>query len=104
MKIQFPTHIEIASFTLKVLQDPESGGGKFDLCANELIIGTKYLKSDPDYTFMIICHEVQEICHVATCTRYNDPSVEDDFKFFMSHKEFSTTTSLFAKAIKQFIK
>lgn len=104
MKIVFPKEIIVLNSRYKVIQDKESSAGSFDGGKCELIIGTKYLKDDPDYTFMVICHEIQEICNVALCLRYNDTSVEGNYKFFMDHKEFSNSVSLFAQTIKKFIK
>jgi hypothetical protein len=104
MRLKFPDQVVIASHTYKVILDPEEGGGSFDSAKSILVIGTKYLKSDPNYTFNVICHEISEMCHVILCHRYSDHSVHGNYKFFMDHKEFQNHTALFAQTIQQFIK
>jgi hypothetical protein len=45
-----------------------------------------------------------EIVCATQRVRYDDPSVEGDYKFFMSHKEFENCMSEFSKVIVQFLK
>ena len=104
MKIKFPEKIDILSSSFKVIQDINEEGGSFNFANSQLIIGTRYLKSDPNHVFNIICHEVSEICHVVLNLRYNDHSVSNNYKFFMDHKEFEIHNSLFAITIQNFIK
>lgn len=103
MKLKFPKKIQIAPYSMNVFVDEDSDAASFDLEECRLTIGTKSLKTDPAYVFMLICHEIQEICHLCTGTRYRDTSVDGNYKFFMDHKEFQVTTSLFSFAIRNFI-
>lgn len=104
MKLQFPQKIEILPYTMNVKTDDQSDGAYFNLDECLLVIGTKSLKTDRDYVFMLICHEIKEICHICTKTRYRDQSVDGNYKFFMDHKEFEVTNNMFASAIRKFIK
>lgn len=103
MKIVFPKEISILSHTFKVRTDKNNAGGSFSFPDSEIVIGTATLQSDPSYVFSVICHEVMEAVCVATGTRYSDPSVPNDYKFFMDHKGFEVNISVFAKVIQQFI-
>lgn len=104
MKIIFPEKIEILSYTFKIKQEESHAGGNFSFVDSKIIIGTKCLNDDPNYTFSVICHELMEVIHVALATRYDDASVEGNYKFFQDHKEFQNGISLFAIAIQKFIK
>jgi hypothetical protein len=104
MKLQFPNEIQVMSYTFKVTQDPNNAGGYFSFADSIITIGTKFIKSDPSSVFNVICHEILEVIHVATCTRYDDNSVGGDYKFFSTHKEFEINTNLFAVTIQKFIK
>ena len=104
ISLKFPREISIASVKFIVKKDPTHNGGSFSFKDGTLIIGTECINEDPGYTFMVICHEISEIIHVAISTRYSDLSVESNFKFFMDHKEFENHNRLFAEAIRNFIK
>lgn len=103
MKLKFPKKIEILSYQFKIVYNKNESGGYFNFDQREIGIGTKRLELNPDYVFMIICHEIMEMITVMTNTRYDDGSVAGDWKFFMSHKEFENNIQIFSKAIKEFI-
>lgn len=93
------------SCEFKVITNPKHNGGSFNLVGEGIIeIGTECIKEDPGYTFMLICHEIAEVIHVTMRTRYDDPSVSSNYKFFMDHKEFENHTRVFADTIQKFIK
>ena len=102
--IVFPRKVIIGPMTYNVIADPKTDGGSFDSLECKLTIGTKSLKKDPTYVWSIINHEVMEIVCATQRVRYDDPSVEGDYKFFMSHKEFENCMSEFSKVIVQFLK
>lgn len=103
MKIIFPKQIFLASHRFDIIQDPEVDGGSFDFATNEMKIGTKSLERDPHYVWMVINHEVYEASAAALTYRYNDRSVDGNWKFFMDHKEFENMVSIAALAISLFI-
>lgn len=103
MTIKFPEFIVILSCRFKVIQKADEAGGSFNTAKGELIIGTKHLLEDPDYTFQVICHELLEVIYSLANLRYSDNSVEGNYKFFMDHKEFQIATNIFSHSIQQFI-
>lgn len=104
MKFKIPRRVKIAHMEFKIVKDKKTSGGEFDWKDNTIRIGTQYLESDPAFVWAIICHELSELCHTIANTRYDDPSAEDNYKFFMDHKEFEMHNCLFASAIAQFMK
>lgn len=102
--IVFPQYVVIGNSTYNVFTDVEMGGGSFNGSDSNLTIGTKYLESDPNYVWSVICHEIMEMIYVQFCVRYDDTSVEGNYKFFMDHKEFQNCISEFSKVIVQFLK
>jgi hypothetical protein len=104
MKLKFPKKINIASDTFKVKYNKNIGGGSFTFDDYTITIGTYHLKRSPKTVFSTILHEVSEIAHVICNTRYDDNGTLQDFKFFMSHKEFQVHNEIVATAIQQFIK
>ena len=103
MKIIFPDQIFLGSHRFKVIQEPENDGGSFDFATNEIRIGTKSLARDPHYTWMVINHEIYEASTAALNYRYNDRSVEGNWKFFMDHKEFENMVNMAALALSFFV-
>ena len=101
MKIKFPKAIDVASYKFNVKRNKDSYAASFDFSENRLTIGTK--DKDDDWLFMLVCHEVFEICCAANNVRYKDGSVEGDYKFFFNHKEMENVMNLFASTVKQFI-
>ena len=102
--IVFPKKIVIGTCTYNVIANPEMDGGSFDTADCNLTIGIKSLKADPVYVWSVINHELMEIVFTMFRVRYNDPSVEKNYKFFMDHKEFEICIAEFSKLIVQFIK
>lgn len=104
MQLKFPKEITIGSVRFKVIKEKSHNGGSFCFGDGEIRIGVDCIEKDPGYTFMIICHEVAEIIHIILGTRYDDPSVKANYKFFQDHKDFENHTRLFAQTIQQFMK
>jgi hypothetical protein len=104
MKIKFPEKIVVLSHTFTVIQDINSNAASFDFANGTLIIGTKSLKCEPAYVWMLICHELMEMSITVMGCRYDDPSALDNYKFFMDHKQFQTSVDLFSRTSLEFIK
>lgn len=103
MKIIFPKQIMLNCYRFDIVQDPEQEGGSFSFSRNNITIGTKKLESDPHVVWMVICHEVFEAAATALNYRYDDPSVEGNWKFFMDHKEFENLVAVASIALSQFV-
>lgn len=102
--IVFPKQILVGPMTYNVFTDKENDGGSFCSLECKLTIGTRSLQKDPTYVWSVINHEIMEIVCATQRVRYDDPSVEGDYKFFMSHKEFENCINEFSKVIIQFLK
>lgn len=102
MKIIFPEEVLISCYKYKITQDPNIGGGSFSTRDGEIIIGTKYLEADPLYVWNVICHEIFEAAIGVMRYRYEDPSVDGHYKFFMDHKEFENAVSVASVALSKF--
>ena len=104
MELKLPKKVEIGHMTFTVTYHKEHGGAEFSFSDRSISIGNKQLIKDPGSVFMLICHEVMEIIHCITCTRYHDESVQENYMFVMDHKQFEVNTNMFSQAIRQFIK
>ena len=102
MKIIFPKEVLILCYKYKIIQNPEDGGGSFSTSKNEIIIGTRDLATDSYYVWNVICHEIIEASMAVMRYRYEDRSAEDNYKFFMDHKEFENAISVASVALAQF--
>jgi hypothetical protein len=102
MKIIFPKEVYISCYRYEIIQDPNDGGGSFSTKANQIIIGTRDLDKDPHYVWNVICHEIFEATFGVMRYRYADPSSEDNWKFFMDHKEFENAIAVASLALAQF--
>ena len=102
MKIIFPEEVLIMCYKYKIIQNPEDGGGSFCTSKNEITIGTRDLATDSHYVWNVICHEIIEATMTVMRFRYPDSSAEDNYKFFMDHKEFENAVSVASVALAQF--
>ena len=103
MKLKYPKKVEIGGYNFKVLYRKEEYGASFNFTTREIIVGTIQKDVGIEAIFFNITHEIMEIVHCIIGTRYDDSSVENNFKFFMDHKEFENSMIMFSTAIKQFI-
>lgn len=104
MELKFPKKITILSEEYTMVYDKRESGGWFENTDYRIGIGTRDLKVNPNYVFMIICHEVMEAITCITSTRFTDNGAYGDYKFFMDHKQFEVNMQIFASVIKNFIK
>ena len=102
--IKFPKKITVGTCLYYVKTDITIDGGSFDTLNCKLVIGTRSLEKDPGYVWGVINHELMEMVYAAYTVRYDDRSVEGNYKFFMDHKEFSNCSQEFSKLILKFIK
>lgn len=99
LKYKIPKEIKILSQTFKVIKDNKTVGATFSCSESEIVLGTALHKKCPDDTFMVLVHEISEIIHCITCTRYDDYSTQDNYKFFMDHKEFENHNNILTSII-----
>lgn len=103
MKIKKLKKIEILGTPFKIKWNDKSSGASFSWFDHTIIIGGEMIEKDPNYVFNIIMHEISELLHVMLNTRYTDPSAQDNYKFFMDHKEFENHNLLLSSYVSKFI-
>ena len=101
MKIKRIKKLKVNSFNFDVKWNKEHCGGSFSYKDRVIEIGVE--NGHDDEIFMIICHEVMEVCAVEMAVRFQRPDVGDDYIFMYDHRQFDTKISLFASLITQFI-
>lgn len=103
MKIKKLKKIQILDLVFTVKWDNKHAGGYFSITDQKIEIGSRDLELDPNGVFNIIIHEISELIHCLTCTRYDDYSVQDNYKFFMDHKQFETHNRILSGILSKFI-
>ena len=101
MKIKKLKKLRVNSFNFDVKWDKALDGASFNYEKKEICIGIK--DSDPNVTFMFICHELMELCAVEMNVRFRRPDVGDDYIFVYDHRQHETMTNLFASLLSQFM-
>lgn len=102
MKFIKKKEILIGSCRFDIEWDETHDAGSFSIGDEVITIGCRSMKTNPEYTFMVLMHEISEICHHVLRLRYDDRSVEGNFKFFMDHKEFEAHNNLLSASIIKF--
>jgi hypothetical protein len=104
MKLKRIKSIKINCFTFRVKWTNKHGWGSF-FYLNEggfIEIGTKG-RSDNEI-FMIVCHELMEICAVEMSVRLNRPDCTTDYLFVYDHRQYETMINMFSGLLSEFIK
>lgn len=101
MKIKKLKKIKILAHEFKINWSKEHNGGWFDFGKMTIEIGIQ--DKDDGHTFMVLCHELMEICAVEMGVRLNRPDCTTDFIFVYDHRQFETKMSLFSSLITQFL-
>lgn len=101
MKIKRLNSIRINSFTFDIKWDKKHNGGSFSYGKNEIEIGVKGGKVDE--MFMVICHEIMEICTIEMNVRLQRPDCESDYIFVYDHRQHETLMNMHSSLIAQFI-
>ena len=81
--------------------DERSWWGDFDYIKKEINIGTKDV--DDEYIFMVICHELMEICACEINVSYRRPDIADDVIFVYDHRKHDSMMNIFSSLIRHFI-
>lgn len=104
MKINQLDKINICGYVFKIEWDKTHSGGSFFFNDRTIIIGSSRIKTNVEITFMILMHELSEIIHLIINTRYQDPSCDTNYKFFLDHKEFENHNTILSSVLTKFIK
>lgn len=102
-KFKLLKEIEILDYKFQITWDKTHSGGSFSFARNNITVGIAKIKDHPEIAFHILLHELSEVIHVLINTRYDDPSVDGNYKFFLDHKEFELHNRLLSQTILKFL-
>lgn len=100
MKIKRLKKIKINSYLFNITWDKKRYDAAFSYDDNTMMIGCGGLPSE---VFMLICHEVMEICALEMHVRFRRTDCNTDYIFVYDHRQHDTMMNMFASVIEQFI-
>ena len=101
MKIKRIKKLKVNSEEFDVVWDKTHSGGSF--CYDKMIINIGIKHSKDSYIFMLICHELMEICAIEMQVRYSRPDCDSDYLFSYDHRQHTTMIDMFSSLVSQFI-
>jgi hypothetical protein len=101
MRIKRIKRLKVNSYDFNIIWAKDHNGGHFSFLKREIEIGV--LGGHDHNTFMIICHELMEICAIEMNVRLNRPDVDSDYVFVYDHRQHETMMNMFAGLLTQFI-
>lgn len=101
MRVKRLKSIKINSYTFSIKWDKKENGGWFSYHDYKIVIGIE--GNNEDVIFMILCHELMEICAIEMNVRLRRPDCNDDFIFVYDHRQFDTMSNMFSALIALFI-
>lgn len=101
MRIKRIKKIKINSYEFKVVWDNSGAGGSFSYSDQTMRIGCKGVF--PGEMFMVICHELMEICALEMNVRFRRPDCDTDYIFVYDHRQHETMMNIFSALLSQFI-
>lgn len=102
MKIKRIKSITLNSFEFSIVWDSKIYGGNF--CYEKLVITIGTKSNNNSEIFMIICHELQELCATEMSVRFKRPDCSSDYIFVYDHRQHDTMSNMFSGLLSQFLK
>ena len=101
MKIKRIRKLKVNSFEFEVIWNKNKIAAEFNYVDRRIEIGVNGWNDDE--LFMIVCHELQEICACEMNVRFRRPDCDTDYIFVYDHRQHETMTNMFAGLVSQFI-
>ena len=101
MKIKRIKSLKVNSYNFKVIWNKSHSGGSFCYGKREIDIGL--LERSDSEIFMIICHEIMEICAIEMNVRFRRPDCDSDYLFVYDHRQHESLMNMYAGLISEFI-
>ncbi len=101
MKIKRIKQLKVNSCVFNIFWDKKTHGANFTYGEREINIGIR--SGDNNIIFMLICHEIMEICATEMGVRLDRPDCLTDYIFVYDHRQHTTMMEMFAGLISEFI-
>ncbi len=101
MKLKRLKKIKINSYHFNIKWAKEHGGASFHYGDKEIEIGVK--GGNESVIFMLLCHELMEICALEMNVRLKRPDCDSDYLFVYDHRQHETLINMFSGVVSQFI-
>jgi len=102
MNIKKIRSLKVNSYNFTVKWDSSIYSASFSYGTKEIKIGTK--GNDISEMFMLICHELFEICALEMRVRHDRHDCDSDYLFVYDHRQHDTMINMFSGLVSQFIK
>lgn len=101
MKIKRIKSLKVNSYDFKVIWDKSHSGGWFSYGKLQINIGVD--NRTESELFMVICHEIMEICACEMSVRLHRPDCDSDYMFVYDHRQHDMLMNMHASLISEFI-
>lgn len=101
MKLRRIKNLQVNSYRFNVKWSSSLHGARFSYDERVIEIGTTGMSELEQ--FMVVCHELWEICAVEMNVRLSRPDCMSDYIFVYDHRQHETMANMFAGLLAQFL-